>query len=161
MLFLNEKSETILLDSLYSPIVSTHMWVLDLTLMDYTLAPIQILEEVTSSSVVLNVRGFSFVLPSNWYVLIYDQETMQLDVVQASDLAGSEFTAFVYGPNKSKPESAVIRVVDYLPQYQNVGPLLNKHQMLCHPIDPTSWITIAPSDVFNKFLKNAVVGDII
>ena len=137
------------------------MWVLDLCAMDFMLAPIQILEEITSSSVALNVRGFTFVLPSHWFMLIYDRETMQLDVVKTSDLAGSEFNALVYGPAKSKPESAVVRVVDYLPQYSNIGPMLNKHQMLCHPIDPTCWVTIAPSDVFNKSLKNAVVGDII
>lgn len=161
MLIFDENSDPIIVDNLYAPLVSNHLWVLDLSMMDFTLSPFVILEEITCSSITVEILGFQFTLPSHWYVLVYDEETTQLDVVQVSDLAGGEFTAFVYGPTRSKPIPGKITVTDYFPQHKNVGPLLNKHQMLCHPIHSDLWINVSPTDVYNKYLKDMVVGDLI
>ena len=49
----------------------------------------------------------------------------------------------------------------YKSDYVNIGPSLGKHQMLCHPISPTEWINVSPSDTYNKHLKNSVIGDIV
>lgn len=161
MLIFDNNNKSILLDSIHTPIATEYIWVLDLTMMDYTLAPLLVLEEVISPTVELRIAGFDFVLPTNWNVLVVDSETMQLDVIEVADLAGKEFYALVYGPDESMIQMEVITVTNYHPNYINVGPSLNKHQMLCHPISPTSWINVAPSDSFNKYLKNKVAGDII
>lgn len=150
-----------MLDSIHTPSCTEHIWVLDLTMMDYTLAPLQVLEEIISPSVALQIGGFQFVLPTNWNVLVVDVETYQLDIIEVSDLAGKEFVSFVYGPDMPRFETEVISVMDYHPNYVNIGPSLNKDQMLCHPISPTSWINVSPSDSYNKYLKNKIAGDII
>ncbi len=160
MLIFNEDNDAIILDSIQGPTPPEYMYVLDLTMMDYTLAPLLILEEVICPTISLTIRGFNFELPANWNILVTDEETLQLDVVEVSELAGKEFRAMVYGMNMSIVELGKITVNDYFPDFRNIGPSLSKYQMLCHPISPNTWVNVAPSDSYNKYLKDKVVGDI-
>ena len=140
------------------------MWVIDLQMMDYTLTPLLVLEEIICPSIEVRIRGFKFYLPANWNILVFSEETSELDVVEISEVAGREFTAFVYdtsNPLITKYAPGLITVCNYASEYVNVGPSLSKHQMLCHPISPTEWVNVSPSDTYNKYLKNAVIGDIL
>lgn len=161
MLIFDGESQPIILDSIHGPTLSEYMWVLNLTERDFMLAPLQMLEEVVCPSIQLMVRGFQFILPANWNILVYDRDTAQLDVVELADTAGREFTAMAYGPTKTKPDPALITVTNYLLEHKNVGPSLNKHQMLCHPVGPDEWVCVSPSDAYNKYLKDIIVGDLI
>lgn len=161
MLIFDGNSQPIILDSIYGPTVTEHMWVLDLSVLDFTLAPLLMLEEVVCPSVQIMVKGFEFILPASWNVLVYDRESAQLDVVQLAETAGREFTAMTYGPKKSAVSPAIITVTNYFVEYKNVGPSLSKHQMLCHPIGPDEWISVSSSDTYNKYLKDIIVGDLI
>lgn len=161
MLIFDDTSRPIILDSIYTPLVTQHMWILDLNMMDYTLSPITILEEITAPSMMIKIHGFLFMLPTTWYMLVFDTETMQLDSVCVEDLPGKEFSALVAGPIIQKAVPGIVTVVDYDSRFKNVGPLLNKHQMLCHPISPELWVNVTPSDVYNKYLKEKIVGDIL
>ena len=161
MLIFDTNASPIILDSVFVPTVTDHFWVLDMSIMDYTLTPLISLEEVICPSLLLRVNGFEFVLPANWNILIYDRETSQLDTLALKEACGKEFTALVYGPNKTQHSAGVITVVDYFVEYKNIGPLLTKQQMLCHPIGPDEWINASPSDAFNKYLKDRSVGDLI
>ena len=160
MLVLDNNNEALILDSIHTPTITDHFWVLDLNIMDFKLSPLLVLEEVVAPSIEVSIKDFRFVLPANWNILVADDDTMQLDVVEIADITGREFKAVVYGPTMALAELEPISVTDYHPNYQNVGPSLNKHQMLCHPISPNMWVNAAPSDSFNKYLKNRLVGDI-
>lgn len=160
MLFCDENNQTVLVDSITGPVKSDYCWVLDLKLKDHTLMPIQALEEVSCPCVTLMVSGFEFTIPTTWCVLVYDEETTAIDVVEASQLAGRNFSAFVYGPTRTRVESCTISVTNYTLYNRIVSPSIGKHQMLCHPIGPTEWICISPYDGY-KHLKNAFAGDII
>ncbi len=161
MLIFDENNDAIMLDCIQGPVLSQYMYVLDLNMMDFTLSPLLVFEEVICPTITVRIHGFAFELPANWNILISDTETYQLDVVEISELAGKEFKAVVYGMDMINVDLAPIQVIDYQPSQQNVGPSLNKYQMLCHPINPTSWVNVAPSDAYNKYLKDKVVGDII
>lgn len=161
MLIFDNNSHPIILDSIYDPVVSDHFWVLDLALMDFTMTPLNVLEEVFCPTVVLRVEGFDFTVPASWNILVYDRETAQLDSVELSEAAGREFTALVYGPNMSAPMAGNVSVVDYFIEHKNVNPALNKHQMLCHPVGPSAWVNISPTDVYAKYLKDACVGNLM
>lgn len=161
MLIFDGESQPVILDSIHGPTLTDHMWVLDLSMLDFTLAPLVMLEEVVCPSIEVMVNGFQFILPANWNVLVYDRDTAQLDVVELAECAGREFTAMVYGPSMAAPSPAIITVTNYFIEKKNVGPSLNKHQMLCHPIGPNEWISVSPSDAFNKYLKDIIVGDLI
>jgi len=158
LIFDNDKA--VILDSVHTPTTTEYFWVLDLSIMDFTLTPLLVLEEIVSPAIELTVDGFPFILPAGWNMLVTDEDTMQLDVVEVSELAGKEFKTLVYGPNALMPNLATVMVTNYFPSYKNVGPSLNKHQMLCHPISATTWINVAPSDSYNKYLKGCTAGDI-
>lgn len=161
MLIFDGDSKPTILDSIHGPTLSEHMWVLDLTMPDFTMAPLLMLEEVVCPSIEIMVNGFQFTLPANWNILVYDRDTAQLDVVELAECAGREFTAMVYGPNKSSASPAIVTVTNYFIEHKNVGPSLNKHQMLCHPIGPDEWVSVSPSDSYTKYLKDIIVGDLI
>ena len=160
MLIFDEHDKTIILDSIHTPLISEYMYVLDLNIMDFTLSPLLVLEETVAPTIELLIMGFKFTLPASWNILVVDEETLQLDVVGVSELAGRDFRVFLYGPNQSRHEMAIAVVTDFHPNFHNVGPSLSKHQMLCHPVAPNWWINAAPTDSYNKFLKNTVAGDL-
>lgn len=161
MLILDENTKPIILDSIHTPTTSEYMYTLDLELMDFTLTPLSVLEEIVAPTIDVTICGFTFPLPANWNILIVDDETSQLDVIEISETSGKDFRAFVYGPDVLRHEHHIIQVTDYNPNFTNVAPSLSKNQMLCHPIGPNAWINVSPSDTYNKYLKNCVVGDIL
>lgn len=161
MLIFDENTRATILHNIATPSPVEYMWVLDLQMEDFCLASLDVLEETVSPAMQLMVGGFEFILPANWNILVCDDESMQLDVIELSAVAGKEFRAFVYGSNFSIPVTLPIYVTNYYPSWVNVGPALSKSQMLCHPIAPDTWVNVSPSDSYNKYLKGKVAGDII
>lgn len=161
MLIFDENSHPIIIDSITTPLTTEDFWVLDLGMMDYTITPLLMLEEIVGPMISLNIRGFTFDLPANWNMLVYSDDTMQLDVVDVGELAGKDFTAMVYGPDMTIVAPGNVRVVNYTAEGVAHTPSLSKNQMLCHPVGPKEWVNVAPSDVYNKYLRDCVVGDII
>ena len=161
MLIFNEHSQPTIIDNIYGPIISEYAWVLDLAARDFMLSPITMVEETICPAIQLLVNGFEFMLPANWNILVFDRDTVQLDVIELSEVAGRQFTAFTYGPAKSHPSPMIVTVTDYKVEHRHVGPSLNKHQMLCHPVGPEEWVCVGHSDVYNKYLKDITVGDLL
>lgn len=161
MLIFDSNSKPIIIETLKSPVVSTHFWSLNLEQQDFVMTPIVYIEEIVSASIQLDVAGFRFFVPATWYVLVADKETAMVDAVRVSDVSCNEFTAFVYGPNRSKADCVTVRAVDYSPSHANVGPSIHKNEMLCHPIDPLRWICVGPSDPYSRYLKNTAISDFL
>lgn len=161
MIIVDSNGKPVFMDNIFSPTTTTDFWVLDLELVDFTLSPLSILEERTCPSLLIKTNDTSFIIPANWNILVYEPETMQLDVVTASDIAGCEFMGFGYGINKRLPSPIKLSVMEYYPNFTNVNPLLNKHQMLCHSISQDMWICISPFDVYSKYLKEISAGDLM
>lgn len=161
MLIVDDTLSTYILESVHVPTSSTHFWVLDLQLLDFTLAPLEILEEIVCPALTIEINGLAFNLPTHWNVLIMDEETSQLDVVSIDELSGRPFRVFVYDNDRSFGYSEAVRVIDYSSEVHHVNPSLNRHHMLCHPFAPNKWICVAPNDGYNKYLKNLVMGDIL
>lgn len=161
MLILDNNNKALILEDIFTPITSDYFWVFDLEMMDYTLTPLLVLEEINCPTIVVMVNGFCFNLPANWNILIFDDDTCQLDIVEISELAGSDFTVLSYGPNKNNVDGYKIQTINYFPTYKNIAPSLHKHQLLCYPISNDSWINISPSDGYNKYLNGCVIGDLI
>lgn len=161
MLIFDDETKAHYISSINGPIVAEHFWVLDLNLLDFKLTPLLVMEEIIAPTIELMIEGFAFPLPANWNILVVDDESMVLDVVELAEVAGREFKAFVYGPKMNMAKTITISVIDYTLSAVNVGPMLNKHQMLCHPISPDSFVAVSPSDTYNKYLKDKVVGDLI
>lgn len=161
MLIFDEHTTPIIIDNIRGPVVTSHVWVLDLNMHDFTLAPLTVLEEICCPSVQILINQMEIILPANWHILVYDGDTGQLDVVELADTASREFTAFAYGNNTVRPIPMLITMTNYYVQYVNVGPMLQKHQMLCHPIGENLWCCVSPADGYNKYLKEQYIYDLI
>ena len=162
MLILDENSKTTILDSVTTPLPVDFIWVLDLNMMDYTITPLIMLEEVVAPTSTLEVNGFQFKIPSLWHILVVSEENTQIDTIHiGKELAGKYHTILIYGSACSMVGFGHVKVVDYEPIGYNYVPSLSKHQMLCHPIGPNEWVNVAPTDASNKYLRDKLVGDII
>lgn len=161
MLILDQNKKTIILDNINTPIVSEYFYILDLNILDYKLTPFMMLEEINSPTIEIKIYGFRLKIPSFWNILIVDPENMSLDVIPVNELSGRDFNVFAYGFDSPLVETPFVNVTNYLPNYKIISPSLHKHQVLCHPISPTKWIHLTPNDVYNKYLKNIMCGDII
>lgn len=161
MVISNEKSEPILIDSITSPICVDYFWTLNLENRDFELSPLEMLEEHTTPTLVVQILGYLLEIPASWNILIYSQDTSQLDIAEASEICRGNFSAFLFNNKTDRHTNGSIRVIDYLPKSQIYVPSLNKTQMLCHHIGKDYWACISPTDNYNKYLKDAVVGDII
>lgn len=161
MFILDDNNETVRIDSINQPILTTHFWVLDLPTLDFKLAPLVSLEQVTCPTLELDFEGVKIALPASWNILVYDEETLQMDVVPLAETAGRDFKAFSFGPKLNYPVPVNIAVTNYSIEMDNVGPLFSKQQMLCHSIAQEQWVCVSPADGYNKFLKDLYVGSVI
>lgn len=160
MLIFDEQVRPIVLESIYSPTITDCFWVLDLQLMDFKLTTLNILEQLDRPTFIVSIEGFEFPLPASWHILVVDEDSQVLDVIELAEAAGRSFKSFVYGPSMSMIRMPEISVKQWFPSFPNIAPVLNKHQMLCHPVSPGSWVCISPSDTYNKYLKDKVSGDL-
>lgn len=160
MLIFDENTYPIIIESITTPMTTEFFWVLDLEIMDFTLTPLLVLEEVIAPTVTVEILGFKFKLPATWCMLVYAEDTMQVDVIENGELAGKAFTAMISGTEMDRVEPGHVKLLDYTPEDYNYVPSLSKNQMLCHPIGPKQWVNVAPTDPYNKYLKDLIVGDI-
>ena len=161
MLIMDESNEVLYLDSIHVPTVATHYWTLDLTNRDFTLTPIELLEELPCPSLAVVVDGIVNSIPSSWMIMCVDKETSQLDLVELHETAGRQFYAAVYDNDKHTITPKQITVIDYTEEDTHVYPMINRHHMLCHPVEKNSWVMVSPNDTYNKYLKEAVLGDLL
>jgi len=161
MVISDENSSPILIDNISTPLRMDYFWVLDLEKRDFCLTKIEVLEEHITPILVLKIFGYAIEVPANWNILVYSEDTSQLDIAEVSEITRGNFTAFVldHADNTNRP--GYISVIDYKPRGSIQTPSLNKYQMLCHHIGPKFWVCVSPIDNYNKYLKDATIGDIL
>jgi hypothetical protein len=161
MVILDEKNQPILIDCVDTPVITEYFWTLNLEYRDFILEPLKMFEEITASTLVVNIMGYIVTAPADWNILIYSPDTSQLDIVEFSELTMGDFTALVFNHKYNKIEEGKLSVVDYYPESINTAPSLQKNMMLCHPLGTDMWCCISPTDNYNKYLKESTIGDLI
>lgn len=160
MIISDEDSKPYLISNIETPTTVDYFWSLDLENMDYSLQELKMFEELTTPSLAVRIWDFVMVIPANWNVLVYSPETSQLDFVEASELTRGGFTCVMYEHETDKIRAGEAVVIDYNPEDYIRSPVLRKYTMLCHHIGAKHWACIAPTDNYNKFLKDKVIGDL-
>jgi len=160
VLIFDENTKPVIFDSIYTPTNVNYFWVLDLNIMDVTLTPLYALEEITCPAIRLEYNGLKFYLPTIYYILVFSEETSQVDTINISELTNNSFSVFSYGLNETTITKLNIKIIDYQQEYKFIIPLLDKTQLLCHPVTPDRWINISSFDQY-KLLVNKVIGDFI
>ena len=164
MVISNEDSFPILIENIETPTINDYFWVLQLAIeddIDFTLQELIMFEEQLTRTLEFTVNGFLVEAPTHWNILVYSEETGQVDVAEISELTRKRFTALVYMHESGKIVPGHIVVKDYHQLAHIKTPALNKHTMLCHHAGPDGWVCLSPTDNYNKYLKNVVIGDIM
>lgn len=161
MVIFDENTNPVIIDSLYTPIVSDYFWVLDLEQKDFSLTKLTTVEEHTTPMLVISIYGYAIELPADWNILICSPETSQLDISEIHELSQGSFNAFVFNHRTSKLHQPLVKVVHYEPKSILHMPSLAKSQMLCHALGPQAWICISPIDNYSKYLKDSITNDLI
>lgn len=161
MVILDEYTRPILLDNIDIPTPVNYFWALDLEMMDFTLKELLLSEELTTKTITIVVNGRYLEAPADWNILIYSRETSELDVIELMYLDRQPFSAFLFNHKKNKLVENIITVQEYSPYSKVQTPSLTKNIMLCHPMGYDTWVCIAPTDSYNKYLKGMVIGDLI
>lgn len=169
MLILTDYSRPYSLDSPTAPVVVKNYWTFNGGQLDYTLSPINYLEETTGTALRLSINGFEFLVPITWYILISDEETTQLDTISVSNCITSNSSALLMTSTDLKFRVADVKIVGIEHDVSITHPMLQKNSGLCHPVgkvmqdnklEAIANIVIGPHDLF-KFLSNKTYGDII
>lgn len=160
MLILDENNDTIVLNNINDPILTESCWVFDASILDFKLMKVVALEEIVTPGIEVMINRFKFVIPAKWNIMVADMETTQVDCIEAKNLAARDFSALALGPTALTHQLPVITVTNYFPQYKIVTPIIGKTHMLCHPIASNFWIAISPNDLYNKYMKNVLIGDL-
>jgi hypothetical protein len=161
MIIFDENTDPIMLDNIDIPFPVEYFWALDLEMMDFTLRELKLSEELTTKTITVTINGYLLEAPADWNILSYSRETSELDVVTFSDLTKHDFSIFVYNHKTNKLVDSTVRALDYDPCNKIQTPSLVRNTMLCHPLGYDMWACIAPTDSYNKYLKNKVIGDLM
>lgn len=161
MIISDENSYPIVVDSVETPLSTEYFWVLDLVNRDFMLTNLMMNEELTTPTFELAINGYVIEVPTNWNILLFSEETSQLDIAEVSELCRGNFTALGYQHKKDRIIPGEVKVVNYNPYSKVHTPSLHKTHMLCHALGPDVWVCISPSDNYNKYLKNMMIGDIL
>lgn len=168
MLALTDFNKPYLISSLSEPMVAKHHWIFSGQMLDFTLAPIEYLEETSGPAVKVEINGLEFLVPTSWHILITENETYQLDTVPIANCAKIECLAFIMTPDNMKFRTSPVKVLEFIPHAQLVHPMINKGTALQHPVGLIcerdnffqATVSIGPFDLY-KYLTEKVVGDLI
>lgn len=150
--------KSVIFDDVVTPTDVDYFYTLNLDLDDYTLSSLLTLEEIIAPAFEIDINGFRFFLPTCYHILVFSNETLQVDTVKIHELTNTDFSVLVYNNSKNKITDVNLHMINYIPEMKFVSPHLLKHEMLCHPISPDSWINITPYDQY-KLINNKVIGD--
>ena len=158
MIIFDENMEPVIFDNVLTPTHVDYFYTLNLDIIDFTLTTLLALEEIVSPAFEVKINDFKFHLPTSYHILVYSDETSQVDTVKIHELTNTDFSVFGYDNVLDKVKPVHMQIIDYLPEFKFTSPLLYKNQMLCHPISPSCWINITPFDQY-KMIAGKVIGD--
>ena len=167
MLILPDFARPYIIDGYTSPILPKYFWTFHAGLFDFTLTPLTFIEENSSTVLKVLINGLELLIPYEWFILICDPETNQLDWVQVKECSIIECYAYLMSTIDSENRSASIQVLDVLEDQISYYPILQKQSGLCHPVSkeitrggietPLS-IIISPNDL-SKYVIGKYIGD--
>lgn len=160
MLISDDNYFPIMIDNIEVPHKTDVFWGLNLEHKDFMLSKLNMFVELTTPVLVMEIFGYTVEAPANWNLLIYSEETSQLDLLEISEISRGQFTAVVFNHIKNSIVPGHVSVIDYKEYGKIQTVILDKNVMLCHPLGPDLWVCLTPSDNYNKYLKDTVIGDI-
>lgn len=160
MVIFDERYKPWLIEDIHTPVMIDYFWVLDIKERDFMISKLTMLEEHQCAVLALKILDWVIEVPTDWNILVYSEETSQLDLVTAAEASRGRFDAVVFQHKNDRVLPGRIIPQEYIQAHSVVTPSFKKTEMLCHAIGPDYWVCLSPSDGYNKYLDNAVIGDL-
>lgn len=158
-----------MIDSLDTPLVTSHHWILSGAMKDFKITNIPYIEETKGPSIEIMVGDSKFIIPASWNIMIVDDATQLLDTVPISNCSSGFHKVLLMSSLDSKIRKSEIQVIDLHPSYSCFHPMIAKGTMMCHPIGPESRqdgvenilnILISPHDLYSKYIKDMTASEL-
>lgn len=117
-----------------APISPKRCWFYDVTVNDFMLNPIRLLEETTGPTVLVSINNYEFLVPASWNLLIVDNETKLVDTVQITQCNSSNYLAFMMHPDEGNYVLSPIKLLDLHMKKSCTHVMIPRMNMLLHPI---------------------------
>jgi hypothetical protein len=170
MLIFTDYNKPLIIDSLDTPLVTRHHWVLSGTMKDFKLSNIPYIEETKGPSIEVMVEGFRFVLPASWNIMVVDDETKVLDTIPIANCSTGSHKVLLMSSFDTKVRTADIHVLDLFPVYSCYHPMVGKGTMMCHPVGPEKRrdgvenilnVLVGPHDLYSKYIKDMTAAELL
>lgn len=161
MIIQDEYNNPMIINDFKSEITSRYMWIFDLKFADYMLFKFQTIEEHTCPTYHIEINGRVIKIPANWFMLVADPFTMQVDTIPVSLLALRTYHAFSYGQNHKKPFFPYIKVLDYVEEDVTYAPFFNRQMMLVHDVGDGLNCCVGYADSYSKYIKTLHVDELL
>lgn len=168
MNILSEVNKPCPLSSITAKVGISHFWTLSSQIRDFKLEELTYLEEMSGKLVTLQIGDTIVKLPSNWSIMIVDNETYTIDLVKVPNLAAFDYDVFLFSPEDSKLKTTKVKVIGLDEEGVEVVPSIPKGSAMIVPAGTFSshgrllycGIVTTPYDLW-RWLNGCTVGDLL
>lgn len=138
MIILPEYSFPYVVDNVSGPVVPKFSWFYDVSLNDFVLRPINLLEETFGTSVRVRINNFDFNVPESWNLMIMDEETKMIDTVPITQCASSNYLALLMHPETHDYHTSPVTLLDLIVKDTCTYVMIPRMHMMLHPVGQLS-----------------------
>lgn len=133
MLCLPDYSFPHLIDNVSGPVIPKFSWFYDVSLNDFVLRPITLLEETQGPTVRVRINNFDFDVPASWNLLIVDEETKMVDTVPITQCSSSNYSALLMHPETHDYYCSPVILLDLMVNETCTYVMIPRMHMMLHP----------------------------
>jgi hypothetical protein len=138
LIILPEYSFPYVVDNVSGPVVPKFSWFYDVSLNDFVLRPINLLEETFGTSVRVRINNFDFNVPESWNLMIMDEETKMIDTVPITQCASSNYLALLMHPETHDYHTSPVTLLDLIVKDTCTYVMIPRMHMMLHPVGQLS-----------------------
>jgi len=136
MVILPEYGFPLIIDNVSGPVVAKHSWFYDVSLNDFVLRPINLLEETVGPTVKVRINDFEFLVPASWNLLVVDEETKMVDTIPITQCSSSNYMAFMMHPETHDYYMSPVVLLDLMMHEECTYVMIPRQHMMLHPVGP-------------------------
>ena len=136
MLVLPDYGHPYIIDSVSGPVVPKYSWFYDVSLNDFVLRPIRLLEETIGTTVKVRINNFDFNVPASWNLLVVDEDTKLVDTVPITQCASSNYSAFMMHPETHDYYVSPVVLLDLMMKESCTHVMIPRMHMMLAPVGP-------------------------
>jgi len=146
-------------------VIPRYNWFYDVSLNDFVLRQIHMIEETTGLTVRVKINKTEFLVPDSWNIFVVDDETKLIDTVPVKQ-CGS-LRALIMHPLRHDYHLSKISLIDLIPHESCVHVMIPRHTMMLTPVGKVNSKTdyeycclLSPHDI-GRYLIGITINDVM